>query len=135
MGAQQSGPLGWNTPNRVIAWGWLPAPLPQLRKSWDIVYALDWHTGFPYTSIDEEYNVVGAAGSRRYPNYVDLSPGLEWRFHLRGAYFGLRGVIENITGAADPLVVNKDVDSPEYGTFSEPVGRPFTARIRLIGSK
>jgi hypothetical protein len=135
MGAQQSGPLGWNTPNRVISWGWLPTPLPQLRKSWDIVYALDWRTGFPYTSIDEEHNVVGAAGSRRYPNYVDLSPGLEWRFHFRGAYFGLRGVIENISGAADPLVVNNDVDSPEYGTFSEPVGRAFTARIRLIGSK
>lgn len=135
MGSQQSGPLAWNAPNRVITWGWLPAPLPQLRKDWDIVYALDWHTGFPYTSIDDEYNVVGAVGSRRYPNYVDFSPGLEWRFHFRGAYFGLRGVIENITGSANPAVVNNDVDSPEYGTFSEPEGRVFTARIRLIGSK
>lgn len=135
MGGQQSGPLAWDAPNRVIAWGWLPVPLPRLRKSWDVVYALDWQTGYPYTSIDDEYNVQGAVGSRRFPDSTTFSPGLEWRFHFHGSYFGLRGVIENATGSLNPLVVNNDVDSPEYGTFSEPEGRAFTARIRLIGTK
>jgi hypothetical protein len=32
-------------------------------------------------------------------------------------------------------VVNNVVDSPEYGTFSEFLGRAFTTRIRLIGAK
>ena len=40
-----------------------------------------------------------------------------------------------MTGSADPLVVNNVVDSPQYGTFSETLGRAFTARIRLIGDK
>jgi hypothetical protein len=31
-GAQQSGPLGWDTPNRVISWGWLPVPIAKLQK-------------------------------------------------------------------------------------------------------
>jgi hypothetical protein len=31
--------------------------------------------------------------------------------------------------------VNNVVDSPRYGVFSEPLGRAFTARIRLIGNK
>ena len=63
-------------------------------------------------SIDEE--------STRYPVEFGRSTG---------------GVIENITGAANPAVVNNDMDSPEYGIFTEPEGRAFTARIRLIGSK
>jgi hypothetical protein len=78
---------------------------------------------------------VGAAGGQRFPDYVSFSPGLEWRFHLRGAYFGLRGVLENATNRADPAVVNTVVVSPEYGTFSEFLGRAFTTRIRLIGAK
>ncbi len=135
LGPQQSGPLAWDTPNRAISWGWLPLPLPWLRKSWDVVYLLDWHTGFPYTSVDAGQQVVGAAGSERFPDFVNFSPGLEWRFHFRGAYFGLRGVIENATNSENPAIVNNVVDSPEYGTFSEFLGRAFTARIRLIGAK
>ena len=104
------------------------------KKRWDFVYTLDWRTGFPFTSVDDNYQVVGAAGSRRFPNYLAFSPGLEWRFHFRGSYFGLRGSIENITGSENPLVVNNVVDSPQYGTFSEFVGKAFTARLRLIGS-
>jgi hypothetical protein len=134
LGLQQSGPLAWDTPNRVLSWGWVPVPLPQLKKRWDFVYTLDWRTGFPFTSVDDNYQVVGAAGSQRFPNYLAFSPGLEWRFHLRGSYFGLRGSIENISGSRDPVVVNNVVDSPQYGTFSEFVGRAFTARLRLIGS-
>jgi hypothetical protein len=135
LGPQQSGPLGWDTPNRVLSWGWLPFLVPGFKKSWDLVYTVDWHTGFPFTSVDAGYQVAGAAGSQRFPDYLSLSPGLEWRFHFRGSYFGLRGVIENMTNSKDPFVVNNVVDSPQYGTFSEFEGRAFTARIRLIGSK
>jgi len=135
LGAQQSGPLAWDTPNRVLSWGWLPFLAPGFRKSWDFVYSLDWHSGFPFTSVNANYQVVGAAGSRRFPNYLAFSPGLEWRFHLRGSYFGLRGVIENATNSSNPLVVNNVVDSLQYGTFSEFAGRALTARIRLIGSR
>ena len=138
LGPQQSGPLGWDSPNRVLSWGWLPFPLfdfmPSARKRWDFVCSADWHTGFPYTSIDANHEVVGAPGSRRFPNYLSLSPGLEWRFHFRGMYLGLRGSIENATGSGNYLQVNNNVDSPQYGTFSEPVGRAFTARIRLIST-
>jgi hypothetical protein len=47
----------------------------------------------------------------------------------------LRGVLENATSSSDPYVVNNNVDSPAYGTFTEPLGRAFTTRIRLIGTK
>ena len=135
LGPEQSGPLAWDTPNRVISWGWMPLWLPRLKRSWDFVYTLDWHTGFPYTAVDQSQQVVGAAGGQRFPDYVSFSPGLEWRFHFRGAYLGLRGVLENATNRGDPAIVNNVVVSPEYGTFSEFLGRAFTTRIRLIGAK
>jgi hypothetical protein len=43
--------------------------------------------------------------------------------------------MENATNAGNFLVVNDVIDSPEFGTFSEPEGRAFTARIRLIETK
>ena len=135
LGPQQSGPLGWDTPNRVLSWGWVPFLVPWFKKSWDFVYTADWHTGFPFTAINAEYQVVGAANSHRFPSYVDFSPGLEVRFHLRGRYLGLRGVMENATNRRNPLVVNNNVDSPQFGAFSEAFGRALTARIRLIQSR
>jgi hypothetical protein len=135
LGSQQSGPLAWDVPNRVISWGWLPIPITRLRKRWDFVYLIDWRTGFPYTAVNATQQVVGAAGGYRFPHYVDFSPGLELKFHFRGQYWGLRGVMENATDSTNPAVVNNVVDSPQFGTFSEPQGRAFTARIRLIGAK
>ncbi|MGA8042929.1 MAG: TonB-dependent receptor [Terracidiphilus sp.] len=134
LGPQQPGPLEWDTPNRVVSWGWMPFLLPWFKKNWDFVYTMDWHTGFPYTAMDANHVVVGGANAQRFPNYTSFSPGLEWRFHFRGMYLGLRGVLENATNSMDPWVVNNVVDSPLYGTFSEPLGRAMTARIRLINS-
>lgn len=137
LGPQQPGPLAWDVPNRVLSWGWLPAwaPwLPSVHKNWDFVYTLEWRTGFPFDSIDANNQLVGQPGSHRFPNYFNFSPGLEWRFHFHGKYFGIRGLLENATDSADPYVVNPNVDSPQYLMFSEPLGRGFTTRIRLIES-
>lgn len=137
LGPQQSGPLPWDTPNRVISWGWLPAwapKLPTVHKNWDFVYTLLWNTGFPFDSINASEQLVGPAGSHRFPDFVSFSPGLEWRFHFHGKYFGLRGVAENITNSQDPYIVYNNVDSPQYLTFTQPLGRGFVTRIRLIQS-
>ncbi len=131
LGPQQPGVEDWNVPNRVLSWGWLPTPF----KRWDFVYALDWHTGLPYTAIDANQVVVGVPNSYTFPAYLSFSPGVELKFHFRGGYYGLRGFFENITNRQNPTIVNNDIDSPDFGVFTEPFGRAFTARIRLIGSK
>jgi hypothetical protein len=109
--------------------------VPGLKKRWDFVYTFDWHTGFPYTAINSNHEVGGAVGAQRFPNYLNFSPGLEWRFHFRGLYLGLRGIMGNASDSTNPLMVNNNVDSPQFGTFSEIFGRSLTARIRLIQSK
>jgi hypothetical protein len=135
LGPQQSSPLPCDVPNRVISWGWLLLLLPKLKKSWNFVYTLEWQTGFPFDALTANQQLVGAAGSLRFPDYLSFSPGLEWRFHFRGSYFGLRGVLENATGSSNPAVVNNVVDSPQFHTYSEFPGRALTACIRLITSR
>jgi hypothetical protein len=137
FGIQQSGPLPWDTPNRVVSWGWLPALVPffpSIRKSWDFVYTFQWNTGFPFDAVDQNQVLAGTPGAYRFPNFFDFSPGLEWRFHFRGKYFGLRGTYLNATNSLDPYVVNNSVDSPQFLTFSQPLGSAFVTRIRLIQS-
>ncbi len=137
LGPQQSGPQPWDAPNRTISWGWLPFAVPRIRwfeKNWDLVYDLMWQSGFPYTAVNAAGEVVGVAGEYRFPAYIQFSPGLEWRFHFHGQYWGLRGVMENATDRLNSPIVNNNIDSPQFGTLSEPEGRALTARIRLIGS-
>ncbi|HEX5432486.1 MAG TPA: TonB-dependent receptor [Bryobacteraceae bacterium] len=135
LGPQQSGPLPWDVPNRILSWGWLPFDLPWFKKRWDFVYIYEWHDGEPITSVDAAQRVVGAVGSHRFPNFVNFSPGLEWRFHFRGQYWGLRGVMENALDNSNPTVVDNVFNSPQYLHFSEFEGRALTARIRLIGTR
>jgi hypothetical protein len=135
LGAQQSGPLPWDVPNRVISWGWLPTPIRKINDRWSFVYSMRWQTGFPYTAINANYQVVGAANGYRFPNYLNVSPGVETKFHLYGYYVALRTVVENATNAADPQFVNNNVDSSNFGHLYRTPGRGFTVRLRLLDSK
>jgi hypothetical protein len=132
LGPQGSGPLPWDTPNRFISWGWLPVPR---TKKLDFVYALEWRTGFAFSAVNANRELVGAPNSYRFPNWFSFSPGLEWRFHFKKNYFGLRVVLENATNSENPFTVNNVIDSPHFRTFSDFDGRSVTARIRIIGSK
>jgi hypothetical protein len=132
LGPQGSGPLPWDTPNRVLSWGWLPLPL---TKRIDFVYTAEWRTGFAFSAVTANQQLVGAPDSYRFPDFFSFSPGLEIRFHWRKYYLGLRGVLENATGHPNPITVNNVTDSPQFLTYSNFEGRAFTARLRIIGTK
>jgi hypothetical protein len=132
LGPQGSGPLPWDTPNRVLSWGWLPLPL---TRKIDFVYTAEWRTGFAFSAVNANQQLVGAPDSYRFPDFFSLSPGLEIRFHWRRHYLGLRAVLENATGRQNPLTVNNVTDSPQFLTFSNFMGRALTARLRILGTK
>ena len=50
--AERTAPLGHPQPPHLL--GMAPLPLPKLKKNWDFVYTMNWHTGFPFTSINAE---------------------------------------------------------------------------------
>jgi hypothetical protein len=129
---QAPGVLPWDAPNSMVSWGFLPFPF---TKKWDIAWSSDWHTGFPFSVVNQDQQIVGAPNSLRFPDYFSLNLFLERRFTLRGLNLALRGGFEDITGRRNPFVVDNNIDSPNFLQFEAASGRSFTARIRFLGRK
>jgi hypothetical protein len=137
LSGQQPGPYPWDTPNRFLSWGYLPFfSLPILHKL-ELAYSMEARTGFPFTEVSEQEQIIGKPGAQRFPKYFSLNLQLEKKFHLLGYYLALRGGFDNITGRCNPFVVNSVIDpvSHPHPTFSACEGRAFTSRIRLLGRK
>jgi hypothetical protein len=128
LSAQQGGPLLWDAPNRVISRGWAPLPIWKLLAS----YFIEYHSGFPYSAVNEQRQLVGPANGLRFPEYFSLNLGLEKQFRFRKHEWAIRVSSINITGHDNPDTVVNNVGASAFGTFSGGHGRAFTARIRLV---
>jgi hypothetical protein len=127
---QGSGPLDWDVPNRLITWAFLP--LPRLKK-YTVAYFLEWHSGFPYGVVDQYQYLVGTPNSSRFPDYFSVNLHFERRFRLLRKEWALRAGFQNLTGHHNPVVVNNNINSPNFGTYAYGQGRVFTGRIRFLG--
>ena len=125
---QQPGPLLWDARHRVISTGSATLPVWQLLLSG----FFEFHTGFPFSTINEEQQLVGAANRLRFPSYVSLDLGLEKQFRFRGHEWAIRVSGTNITGHNNPDTVVNTIDAPNYLTFAGGHTRAITGRIRLI---
>jgi hypothetical protein len=137
LSAQQPGPYSWDAPNRFLSWGYVPFfKLPVVHQL-ELAYSMETRTGFPFSLFTDQQELIGKAGTHRFPEYFSLNLQLEKRFHLLGYYLALRGGFDNITGRCNPFVVNSVIDpiSHPNPTFSACQGRAFTSRIRLLGRK
>ncbi len=136
LSPQQPGPYPWDTPNRFLSWGYLPFFKLPIIHEMEIAYSVEARTGFPFTELNDQGQIIGQPGAHRFPNYFSLNIQLEKRFHLFGYYWALRGGFNNITGRCDPFAVNSTIDSTHPApTFGSCQGRAFTSRIRLLGRK
>jgi len=130
---QAPGPFLWDAPNRFLSWGLLPFFRLPIIHALDLAYSADARTGFPFNVFTDQQLLYGLPGSYRFPTYFTLNLQLEKRFHLFGYYWALRGGFDDITGRSNPVVVNADVNSPQFLTFSGYNRRAFTSRIRFLG--
>lgn len=129
---QLGGPLPWDSPNRILASGWLPVPRVH---AWTFAYSLDWHDGYPYSLINEQQELVGLADDQRFPRYFALNVHLEKRFRLFGYELAIRGGFNDVTGRGNPSVVENNINAPNFGQFGGFQQRAFTGRIRFLGRK
>jgi hypothetical protein len=130
FGKQGDGPRDWDSPNRLISWG--TYPVPRFNK-FMLSYFLEWHSGFPYSTVDQTQQLMGLPNRGRFPDYFSLNLHCERRFQLWHTQWALRAGFNNLTGNSNPVVVNNIVDSPDYRRFSGGQGRVFTGRIRFLG--
>ena len=56
------GRQSWDTPHRLLSWGYLPAWNP----SWAFAYLLDVRSGIPFSVVRDTGEVVGAVNSQRF---------------------------------------------------------------------
>src|SRR5258707_15241629 len=132
FGQQSPGPLRWDTPNRIVSWGWLPFPF---FKRTDFAYSMEWRSGFTFDVVNQNQQLVGRPGSMRFPDYFTLNPAVERRFFFFGYEWALRGGIDDITGRRNPTLVNNNIDSPQFRTFANFRHRTLNGRIRFLGKK
>ena len=122
-------PVPWDTPNRILGWGYLPLPW----KNWAVAVLADARDGFPFSAADEYGTVVGGVDSRRYPFNFDLNVAVERMITLRGYRFALRGGVDNLTNQANPTAVNNTIGSPQFLQYYGEEGRHFVVRVRFFG--
>jgi hypothetical protein len=129
--AQQPAPLAWDAPNRLLTWGWTPTHIWKIQLS----YFFEYRTGFPYSIVNLEQQLVGAPNSSRFPAYENLNLALEKKFAFRGYLWAARIEMVNAFDHQNPNVVVNNIDAPNFGQFSGGQGRAFTARVRFAGRK
>jgi hypothetical protein len=128
---QQSAPLAWDAPNRFLTWGWAPTHIWKTQLS----YFLEYRTGYPFSLVNLEQQLVGTANSSRFPAYINLNLGLEKKFGFRGYLWAIRGEMVNVLDRLNADNVVNNVDAPNFLTFSGGDRRAFTGRIRFVGRK
>jgi hypothetical protein len=122
-------PMPWDTPNRLLAWAYLPLPW----KNWAASALANMRSGFPFSVREESGLIAGAVDSHRYPLNFDLNVAIERTVTLRGYRFALRGGAENVTDRANPTAVNNAIGTPQFLQFLGDEGRHFVVRVRFFG--
>jgi Carboxypeptidase regulatory-like domain len=129
--AQQSAPLAWDAPNRLLTWGWTPTHIWKIQFS----YFFEYRTGFPFSIVNLQQQLVGPPNSSRFPAYENLNLALERKFALRGYLWAARIEMVNALGHKNPNVVVNNIDAPNFGQLSGGQRRAYTARVRFAGRK
>ena len=127
--AENFGPLPWDSPNRLLSWGFLPTPL----KNWSMAYLFETRSGFPFSVQRDNGQIAGAVNSHRLPLYFDINLHLERRFHYRSNLLAIRGGFNNITDHGNYSVANNVVGGPDFLHFYGSQGRQFVMRLRWLG--
>src|SRR2546425_1211155 len=129
--SQAGGPLSWDAPHRVISRGTLQTSLWNLFFS----YFAEYHTGFPFTTVNSLYQRAGPANGLRFPSYFDVNIGAEKRFGFYRYQWAVRLSVINVTGHHNYNSVINNIDAANFLTFAGGQHRAFTARLRLVGRK
>lgn len=128
---QQPGPVAWDAPNRLLTWGWTPTHVWGVQLS----YFFEYRTGYPFSIVNLQQQLVGAPNSARFPGYASLNLGLEKKFGFRGYLWAARIEMVNAFSRKNPDTVVNNSNAPNFGVFSGGQGRAFTARVRFAGRK
>jgi hypothetical protein len=118
--------LGTDIPHRLLMRGRV---MP--RPKWLVLGIFDWHSGVPYSVVNETLDFVGARNELRFPTYSRLELGVERRFKIFRfePWIGLRA--SNVLGTFLPTDVQNNLGSPYFGTYYNPETFRIRANVRF----
>ncbi|HEY0728533.1 MAG TPA: TonB-dependent receptor, partial [Pyrinomonadaceae bacterium] len=124
--------LPYDVPNRLLFWGDFGLPF-------DIVMTpvLDWHSGFPFSLLNEQQDFVGPRNEGgHFPQLVTLDllimKGLTIPFRGK-KYKGRAGfTVFNITNHWNPRDVQNNLASPQFGTFFNSPDRSVRLKFEFV---
>jgi hypothetical protein len=97
-------------------------------------YFFEYRTGYPFSVINLEQQLVGTPNSSRFPAYISLNLGIEKKFEFRGYLWSVRLKVVTIFGRQNPdTVVNNN--APNFGAFAGVQGRSLSLRVRFAGRR
>ena len=124
----ERGRLGFDAPNRFLAWGQWNAPFKLL-----VLPVLDVHTGFPYSLMDQTRAFVGPRNSERFPQFASLDFQVTRPIAIPIGPDRLKARVGfsvfNVLNRFNPRDVQNDVDSGRFGTMFNSVGRTWRAKF------
>jgi hypothetical protein len=129
--AQQPGPLAWDAPDRLLTWGWTPTHVWGVQFS----YFFEYRTGYPFSIVNLQQQLVGAPNAARFPGYASLNLALEKKFGFWGYLWAARIEMVNALSRKNPDTVVNNINAPNFGAFSGGQGRASTLRVRFAGRK
>jgi hypothetical protein len=127
--SNDTGPLPWNAPNRLLSWGYVPV----WRKNWAIAYMLDWHSGFPFSVQDQYGQLMGTVDQYRFVQFFELNLFVERQLTIRGYHLAVRFGFDNITGHQNSNQVENVVGGPNFLYQYGGQSRALDFRLRYLG--
>ena len=124
IGENTYGPLSTDVPHRLFVRGRV---IP--RSKWLVLGVFDWHTGLPYSVVNELLDFVGPRNALRFPNYCRLELGVERRIKVLRfqPWVGVR--VSNVFRQLLPEEVQNNTGSPFFGGFYN--SEPRRARVQV----
>jgi hypothetical protein len=126
VGRDEYAPAAADVPHRFFMRGQL---MPTSR--WSLVGTFDWHSGLPYSVVNEDLDYVGPRNTHRFPVYVRTEIGIDRRVTLAHAHPWIGARAANALAAFLPMDVQANLGSPAFGSFYNSEYRQFRIHVRF----
>ena len=115
-----------DVPNRLFVRGHaMPTP------HWSVVGTFDWHSGVPYSVVNEDLDFIGPRNVARFPTYMRTEVGLDRRVTLAHAHPWIGVRVTNALDAFLPVDVQANISSPAFGSFYNSEYRQVRIHVRF----
>lgn len=104
--------LETDNPHRILIWG-------VFRLPYKVVFSpvFEYHTGFPFSALNEDYNYVGNIQGYRFPNFAQLDIRLTKNFIYKKYQIIAGFKVYNLLDIFNPRDVINNIDSPNFNNF------------------